>query len=425
MAGAGPGRLRRWGGWALAALAAAALALAWTDRCGAWDAQAPQVLSVGRGKGVLKVGAAVAPLELPAEVTVAGYPPPRPTARGTAAPLAARATALDVGGQLVTLVTLDVLLVPARLQLAVQAGLPGRVWLLATHTHSGPGGQDARPAAEVAALGQYRPAVEAALVAAARAAAGQAQARLAPARLELAEGALEGLTVARSGASVDRRLTVLRFLAGRPVAQWLVVSAHPTLVPAAQDLLDPDWPGRLSRRAEAGDGPVTLVLQGAGGNATVDRTRATDPEAFAALVLEAAAALPGGAVAAPDLGWAEVGFGLPHPDGSRLLAGWLRTPLENLLCAGAEHDALVAVLRLGPASLVLTTVEPSEEAGRLLLERARATRVLGLANGYHGYLEPEAVARAGQGEARRQYFGPEFMRLLGDAAQAAGTLAGP
>jgi hypothetical protein len=422
--------LRRLGWWwALPVLVLAGLASTRVDTCGTWAGAEPQALTVGRARGALRAGAAVVPLEPRYPVTVAGYPPPRPAARSAAAPLAARATAVEVGGQRVTLVALDVLLVTARLQLQVQAGLPGRVWLLATHTHSGPGGHDPRPAAELAALGLHHEEDERALVAAARAAVEQAQSHLEPARLEVASAELAGLTVPRSGTHLDRRLTRLRFVGARPLAQWLILAAHPTLVPPGQAELDPDWPGRLAAQAEANRGPVTLVLQGAGGNASVDRAAAATPEDFARRVLAVTPRVATDATASPDpalaLSWAEVAFALPRPDGSRLAPAWLRTPVENLLCAGAEHDALVAVLRLGPASLLLTTVEPSAEAGAVLEARARAGRVLGLANGYHGYLEPEGAVREATGEARKQYFGPGFMRLLGDAAQLAGDLAGP
>jgi hypothetical protein len=414
-------------GWllGLAALGALVGLLGFVDRCGTWERTRPQVLTAGRGRGPLRAGAAVVALTPRYPVTVAGYPPLRPTARTAAAPLAARATALEVGGQLVAVVTLDALLVTARMQLEAQRGFPGRLWLVATHTHSGPGGHDARLAAEVAALGRFDEGDEAALVEAARAAADQARAALAPARLELAQQELPGLNVARSGAAVDRRLTALRFAGERPIAQWLLFSAHPTLVAPSQAELDPDWPGRLSALAEAQGGPVTLVLQGAGGNASVDRAAASTPDAFAHLLLAAANAVRGAPVEGPvALGWAEVGFGLPHPDGSRLLGGWLRTPVENALCAGAEHDALVAVLRLGPAALLFSTLEPSAEAGAILEQRARVGRAVGLANGYHGYLEPADVTRAVTGEGKRQLFGPEFMELVGDAAQLAGELSG-
>jgi hypothetical protein len=240
------------------------------------------------------------------------------------------------------------------------------------------------------------------------------------------EGDLAGLAVPRSGASVDRRLTAVRFVGARPLAQWLILTGHPTLVDPGQAALDPDWPGRLAALAEAAQGPVTLVLQGAGGNASVDRAAADTPEAFAARVQ---AALPPSVPAAPgaetSLAWAEVAYGLPHPDGSRLAPGWLRRPLENVLCAEAEREAVVAVLRLGAASLLFTSVEPTAEAGVALEARAGVGRSVGLASAYDGYLETGRSVEGGTGEARRQYFGPEFMSLVGEAAALAGRATDP
>ena len=416
---------RRWWKKALLALVVglvALVALAFVDHCGPWPARAPWVRSTGRASGPLLAGGAVVPLSIRFPTTVAGYAPPRPTATSAAAPLTARATVVQVGDALVSLVTLDTCFVTARMQRAVQEGQPGRVWLIATHTHTSVGGYDARPVAELAALGWYDAVEEAALVEAARTAVARARAALEPVRLEVGSAEVTGLTVSRTGDEVERTLTVVRFVGAAPVAQWLVFSAHPTLAAPRLEKLDPDWPSRLAELA----GPqVTLVLQGAGGNATVDRDAAPTPEAFAARLFEHVKSTPT-QPAAPLLAWAEVGFALPHPDGSRLVPRPYTAPVENALCIGQEPEAMVTLLRLGSASLLFTSLEPSAAAGRALEEQAGVDRVVGLANGYHGYLEPEAVARADLGEARLQYFPPGFAQLVGQAAALArGAVASP
>ncbi len=435
--------MKRWG-LRLAVAAALGVAVvvvvASIDRCGGpWPARAPWVRATGHDTGPMRAGAAAVPLSIHYPTTVAGYAPWRPTAERAAAPLMARASVVEVGTQRVTLVTLDTLLVTAKMQRAVQEGQKGPVWLIATHTHTSVGGYDSRPVAEVAALGWYDERIEADLVEAARSAVTKAVAALEPARLEIGQSEVQGLTVPRSGDEVEHTLTVVRFVGARPIAQWLIFSAHPTVATPQAALLDPDWPGRL---AELTSEQVSLVLQGAGGNATVDRAFAATPAEFAAHLLEHVS-VPQTQLVGVELAWAEVGLALPHPEGSRLvreaevglalpspessrLVGEaLLGPIESALCWGQEREAMVAMLRLGPAAFLFTTVEPSAPAGRVLEGAARADRVIGLANGYHGYLEPEEAARAAQGESKRQYFPPSFVGVLGQAASLAAASLGP
>jgi len=415
---------------ALAVLVAFVLgAWAWAsvDRCGEWEPQAPGLVGLGRAKGPLRVGAAVVPLEPPWPVTVAGYGPPRASVSRSDADVTARATVVEVGGQSIALVLVDTLLVTSSMRAALQqdVGLP--LWLAATHTHSSLGGYDARLASEVAALGRYRPEVEAAVLDAAKAAVTKARARLAPARLEVVTEDAGGLARARSGDAVDSALTRVRFVGeAGPIAQWLVLTGHPTLVARRPDALHPDWPGTLATKVEQSGGPVTLVLQGAGGNATVSSSLGESPLVFAAVVQGHVDALDAGVgVEEPELAWADVALGLSRPDGSRLVPSALRAAAENALCDGLERDVVVSALRLGDLGFVLVPGEPSAAAGQVLVEQARASRVVSLANGYVGYVELEAAARTGDGESRRQYFGPGFLAQLADAARLAGEAVRP
>lgn len=411
-------------------LIASLLLLGWgwasIDRCGHWEAAPPALHGLGRAAGPLRVGAAVVDIAPKYPVPVAGYFPPRATATTAALPIAARATVVEVGGQPVALVLVDTLLVTRamRERLQAEAGLP--VWLVATHTHSSLGGLDRRLAAQLGGLGAYDPAQEAAVVDAAKAALVQAKARLAPALLELSTGDSLHLSAPRKGGLVDTALTRVRFLGpSGPLAQWVVLSAHPALVPPGAAALDPDWPGRLSRSEEAG-GPVTLVLQGGSGNASVDRATATTPEAFALAVRARLEKLtPSPPQETTELAWAEVVLGLARPDASRLAPAPFRAAAQNVLCDDAERDVTLAGLRLGPLTILFTPVEPSAEAAQVLAEQAQAGRVVSLANGYAGYVEPEPVARAGEGESDKQYFDPGFLSRLADAARLAGQAIAP
>ncbi|MEW6431829.1 MAG: neutral/alkaline non-lysosomal ceramidase N-terminal domain-containing protein [Myxococcota bacterium] len=516
-------------------LAVAAWGWASVDRCGEWTASPPGLVGIGRAAGPLRVGAAVVPFVPRYPVTRAGYGPPRSLADRAALDVAARATVVEVGGQRVALVVLDTLLVTAGLRAAVREATGVTTWLAATHTHSSLGGYDPRLASELAALGSYRADDEAAIVTAVKQAVADATARLAPAQLEVATTETQGLNVARSGRVVERTLTRLRFT-GRhgPIAQWIVFSAHPALAPRRGDALEPDWPGRLASAQEANGGPVTLVLQGGGGNASVDRAAASTPEAFATALAARVAALDadgsgegaqngsGGASttdasrgagatdgsaadaargslaatdgsrsagttdgsqtgaaaagargvdtadasrvdatggsntgatgspraadasasaesqfsAAPDarplapaaaleLAWADVAFDLPRPDATRLAPAPFRAAVDNVLCDDAERQALLSALRLGHTTVLLVPVEPSAEAAQVLTEQAGAARVLSLANGYLGYVEPDGVARAGGGESRKQYFDAGFLQRLAEAARLAGQAVAP
>jgi hypothetical protein len=441
----------------LLVLAFVAWGWASVDRCGPWQATPPALVGIGRATGMLRVGAAVVAIAPKYPVTLAGYGPPRPRVERAAQPVNARATVVEVGGQRLALVALDTLLVTSALRASLQEATGITTWLIATHTHSSLGGYDPRLVSEVAALGTYDAAQEEALLAAAKNAVAQATQRLAPAQLDIATAEAPGLNVARSGNDVERALTRVRFTGAHgPIAQWVVFSAHPTLVPRRADALDPDWPGRLATTLERDGGPVTLVLQGGGGNASVDRTKAATPDAFADALAARLATLragsasdaraagtgPGAADTAvgasgesatanfsPDtaleLAWADVAFALPRPDATRLVPGPLRAAAENALCEDAEHEALVSALRLGRVTFLLVPVEPSAAAARVLADQAGALRVLSNANGSLGYVEPEGVARDAGGESTKQYFDAGFLQRLADAVRLAGRAVAP
>lgn len=416
--------MRRWAAGVAVVLGLLAVALVWAsvDRCGEWPSSPAALVGVGRAAGPLRVGAASKPVSVTYPVTRAGYGPPRSEATSAAQPVMARATVVEVGGQRVAVLSLETLLVTAPLREAVQRAVGLPTWVVATHTHSSVGGFDRRPAAQLAGLGAWDEAREAALVEAGAAAVREAASRLEPATMGVSSVETSGLNRPRSGDSAERRLTRVRFAgAGGPLAQWLVFSAHPALAPRRGDALDTDWPGRLSALEEADGGPVTLVFQGGGGNASVAQVPAADVTAFAEAVAAQARQLDaGGADGAVVLAWAEVQVALPRPDGTRLAPAVLRPAVENVLCADAPRVVTLAALRLGEVGLLFVPLEPSEAAARVLSAQAGVTRVLGLADGYEGYVEPEDVVRAAGGESKRQYFGAGLLERLAEGAQLAG-----
>ena len=118
--------------------------------------------------------------------------------------------------------------------------------------------------------------------------------------------------------------------------------------------------------------------------------------------------------------WNEVRISLSRPQAPGAVPSVLRPLAENLLCDDAEDIVLLHGLRLGALEWLFVPVEPTLNAGLVLEEQARVQRVVGLSDGYAGYVELEQVARAGGGEAQRQYFPPTFLSQLSEGARLAG-----
>jgi hypothetical protein len=409
-----------------------AYALASWNWCGRWGERTPEVRGQARAEGSLRAGAAKVTLAPPFPVVVAGYGPPRPEASQADPPPQARAVVLAVGDVKVGLVSLELLLVPDELVAAVREraaglGLQGLV-VVATHSHSSFGGYDSRLMSQLAGTGRYRKAALEAAVAGASEALHQAAARLTDVTLEVGEAREPELVRSRSGGEdPDGALTraVLRSASG-PVAELLVFSSHPTVVPRRRAFVDPDWPGRLSLLREE-QGGVALVLQGAAGNVSVSFDEGEGVEkaaAYARAVAGLAERAAPVAAGTSRLAYARVEVALPRPDASRLVPSYSRAAGDNFLCASSSRTAEVGALVLGPLELLLLPGEPTVAAGSALMRRTGATGVLGLADGYVGYVDTPEQVTAGQGEARHQYFGPALLDRLGAGVEVAAQAAG-
>ncbi|MBE4747446.1 hypothetical protein G4177_04535 [Corallococcus sp. ZKHCc1 1396] len=413
--------------------AGAAYAIASWNWCGRWEERTPLVLSQVRGEGSLRAGAAKVALTPPFPVVVAGYAPPRPEASQAAMPLHARAVVLEAGSARVGVVSLELLFVTPEIvaQVRERAARVGvrEVLVLATHTHSSFGGYDTRWVAQLSGTGRYMPSAVGAAVAGASEALEKAVASLADVTLEVGGAADAGLVSSRSGGlAPDGQLTrVVLKGATAPVAEVLMFAAHATLIPRKEALVDPDYPGRLSALREAAGSGVSLFVQGSQGNASVAFSEGQGAERAAGFASRLSALADGAtpaAVAGPvRLAFARVQASLPRPDSSRLVPAFTRAAGDNFLCASSPRETEVDALALGPLELLSIPGEPTAGAGRALEALTGATHVLGLANGYVGYLDTSEVVLTGQGESRRQYFGPALMERLGAAARvAAGTV---
>ena len=102
--------------------------------------------------------------------------------------------------------------------------------------------------AQLSGTGRFNQAALEATVAGATEALEKAAAALTDVTLEVGTASDAGLVYTRSGGQApDGALTraVLRGASG-PVAELLVFSAHPALIPRQRAFVDPDYPGRLS-----------------------------------------------------------------------------------------------------------------------------------------------------------------------------------
>lgn len=412
----------------------AAYSLASWNWCGSWAERAPVLVSRVAGEGPLRAGAAKVALAPPFPVVVAGYSPPRPEAGQADVPLFARAVVLEAGGTQVGLVSLDLLLVPdvlaARVRERARASGLEDVLVLATHTHSSLGGYDSRLVAQLSGTGRYREDVVDVITAAAGDALAQAAAALAPVSLEVGEARKQAFVVSRSGGPKPDGVLTRAVFRGQegPVAELLLFAAHPTMVPRHRAYVDPDYPGRLSALREEDGSGVTLVLQGAGGNASVAYSEGQGLERVSGFS-RALAELAGDAPLSPvgetvRLSLARADAAMPRPDASRLVPSLTRAAGDNLLCESAPRLAEVGALVLGPLKLVAVPGEPSVAAGTELLRRTGATGVLSLADGYVGYVETAENVQGRLGESRRQYFGPALLERLSVAAEFVAGAAG-
>jgi neutral/alkaline ceramidase-like enzyme len=412
----------------LVAGALAALAWVWTDHCRAPSglvdvARLPEV----KGQGPLEAGAGRARIQVALPVTRAGYGPMEPRAERQVAPLSARALAVGAGGVKVVVVTLDLLTLPESLAAEVSREVEGMgagaVLVAATHAHSSVGGYDDRKEMGFTGVGWPDAAVRGAVVGAAKEAAKQALGSMARARVAVGSAEAADLVASRAeGEVADGRLTRVRVEseAGRRVAEVLVFAAHPTLQPRHDGVLSPDYPAAVSEALEADGGGVVLTLVGSGGNAMAQVPGEPAPEARVEAFARAVAGRAGQVALGPAVGEGVVRAAaavmpLPHPDASRLVGGWLRTPAENALC-GMAREAKVERWTLGPVTLVAVPGEITAPAGARVEQAARAGRVVSLANGYVGYVDTEEQVHARAGESRRQYFPAELLGALERAA---------
>jgi hypothetical protein len=361
------------------------------------------------GVGSLRAGAGKARIALGAHPVLAGYPGKR-RADDASEPVYARAIALEVEGLRALIASLDTVLVPGALEEEVmrRARLPPLTCLLlaATHTHSGPGGAWESTIAGWLGAGPFDGAQRDAMAQAAADALTQAISSLGPAELLVArEDWPEGPARVRSAGPIDAQLVALRVrrLDGEDVATLIDYPMHPTTEPRSSGRLSGDWPGRVSAALE---GPPVLVVQGAGGNATWDHAGdvATAVAGEAQELLRKAEP-----VRHVQIGCQARFVALPPPQASPAIPWLLRRAFANAVSIVQQPSVIETRLRVGPLTLVGVPGEPVGEIGR----RMHPDVIVGLADGYAGYIETPNRWGQGEGEASRTWFGPGLAQVLG------------
>lgn len=394
----------------------------------------PRITERAAAAGALRAGAGRAPFELPADVALAGYRLFGRSPRDGATPLHARSLLVEAGGVRTALVLVELMTLPPELAEAIRrrAAAAGAACTLvvASHTHSGPGGYD-RSFLPQLALGRYRQEVEGAILAAVESSLAAARADLGPALLALGEGEAAGLASNRDhkGAAVDARLTLaaLGRPDGRRIATLARFSAHPTLNPKAVGPAG-DWPGFVMERLDEGGG-VSFILPGAVGDARP--TRAASPGVgrvraltFAESVLEALGGIElEPAQAEVPLGCASVAFDLPAADLRGMVPPGLGRLVSNLADPAAPREAAAIAWRLGELALIGVPAEPLAAGAPVLEQVAEEAglrgRVVGLAQGYVSYLVGEAEMEKRAPSARNAWFGEALAPRVEEAARAA------
>lgn len=423
-----------------AGLAAAAYLLLLADWRGAPDRRSPVVRRAFDVGGPITAGAARMLLTPPVPVVRAGYGMPRVVAETERDPLEVRAVVLRAGGKGVALVLVDLVLIPEQLARDLEARVSDLhldgVVLVATHTHSSVGGFDRRILAQVVGTGLYRADVVASLLDRSADAVRRAAQQAVPVHAWTGETRLAGWAENRStpGAPIDDALTVteLRSEGGARLASIAVVAAHPTLFPREAPQLSADYPGEAMSRLGAGRGPA-LLLQGAEGDARPPGTGVDAVVASGAFVAERVLDTLATARQAEDrLGYADVEIALPPAEPQPIRSFFVRRPASNLLEWVAPKAARITVVTVGDVMLLGLPGEPTALAAARILAslppavvHARKVRVVGLVQGYVGYIDTPERVRAGHGEARRAWFGPDLLDTVTRGLQAAVSAGRP
>jgi neutral ceramidase len=433
--------------------------------------------------GPLRAGAATVPVVLPNAPSLAGFggPPRRaldasmlstagplsPTgcldfdpstaavffapATGSADPITARALVLDNGARTLAIVKIDIAGMSRRLRDALVAtaaplGIPAaQLALVATHTHSGPGGVSDLPVWELTASDCFSPAVFEAVKSAAVLALSQAHAALQPAHLGI--GAVDVPDVSRrrggSTAPPDMQLGLIKVTtaANAPLAALFNFAIHGTWYGANTSALSADVMGAMERAVEQQlPGVVAIFTNGAEGDVTPDKSKNATIAIAGDRIAAAVTALwtgttTGGTV---DLRAVFMDVAMPPPQYNPLGCVPLAETSLTLcsLSPGGTPATLpimpswvsttlpVQALRVNDAVLVALPGEPVTDLGTEIKAYAGAAGlahgfVVAVANDHGGYFTTPAQYALPSYEGTATLYGPTTGATIVDSAKHA------
>ena len=395
-----------------------------------------------------------------AKVRLAGYGARfRKLATGVLDPVYAHAlVGADARGRLFGIVSLDLCWVPTELRDRVLAKLADRgftasnLLMAATHTHSSLAGRD-RTALSRLLFGPFDEALTERTAARVAEAVARAQESMVPARWEIATVRLPGMNRSRLDPAfdvgqsaygqglkpdpgkyrVDDRLTVLRFttVEGKPLGALVHYAAHPTILSDKNLNISADWPGVVYRRVAEALGPetVTIVLNGTEGDTAPLPDWQDDVNAEVRQVQEYGNRVADEVLKAlpqtRPMKSQDVATSLAvRPLANvvmRSLRGW-KMPLSFSRLFYARPEAPFQAFRLGDLVFLALPGEPTTQVGADMMALCSpddACRVVGLSNGYLGYLVTPQEYAGGTYAADSSFFGPHEEDMIRDGVRAA------
>ena len=359
-------------------------------------------------------------------------------AEGVLDPPEARALVLEQAELRIAVVSLDVVIARPNLRDLVleetkELGID-LLALVATHTHSGPGGYLQGFIPERFTAGAYDPAMPELLAHAAAEAVKRGVADLAPARLASRIAPLE---LARNRRYADgpneTRLALLRadFADGRAPIVLFAYGVHATVLSPRNHLLSADWPG-AAREELAANGLRAIFVPGPLGDQepAIDlgywNDDAQEQAAVAdfgkkmahAVEVEAKVATPGSDPS--ELAALERWVDTPKPQLRTFCSLWWFSPLvDSSLAEFVSKRVPFQAIRAGNAELAAVPAEPGAAVGAELRERlpgGRTPFVVAHANDWVGYVVDSETYRRGGYEACLDLFGPGTASWLVDSA---------
>ena len=349
----------------------------------------------------------------------------------------ARAVALRQADRELILVSADIMVISPALSRGVldrirpSTGIEaGELFLVAAHTHNGPGGYWDGFLAEQS-VGPYDPRVLEFLIDRLARAALEARQNVRPARLAVGRRSMEAPIRNRAGRIEleNPSLDLLRIeaLDGSMVAELVGFSAHPVSMLRHEPLLSGDYPALMAERVD--DGRRTMLfLPGTIGDMKPvwDGTREPLAKGLAIaghLVEEGLDRVAVREVERPVLEAFELSLAMPPLQprlfrsdalGSWVLRDWLVSPLfpDDLT------QTVVQVARLGPVALVGAPADLASSLALPLLERAESRGLemlfVSMADDWIGYLMEEREYLESDYKEPSQFHGPSSGPLFID-----------